>query len=62
MPVYTISAPDGKEYDIEGPVGATEEQLFAVANQSMLQSPLGGGVPDGTRGSSLFDNLFEDKK
>lgn len=30
MPVYTIEGPDGKRYKIEGPAGATAEQLGAV--------------------------------
>lgn len=29
MPVYTITAPNGKTYSIEGPEGATEEQVRA---------------------------------
>lgn len=29
MPVYTITAPNGKSYSIEGPEGATEEQVRA---------------------------------
>lgn len=30
MPIYTLEGPDGKKYRIEGPAGATAEQLAAV--------------------------------
>lgn len=36
MPIYTIEGPDGKRYKIEGPEGATAEQLGAV---------ISGGAP-----------------
>lgn len=31
MPTYTITAPDGKEYDVTAPEGATQEQVLAYA-------------------------------
>jgi hypothetical protein len=41
MPVYTITAPDGKEYDVTAPEGATQEQVlaYAKANYSGAATP-----------------------
>lgn len=35
MPIYTLQAPDGKTYDVEGPAGATPEQLGAFVSSQM---------------------------
>ena len=43
--VYEVKAPDGKIYEIEGPVGANLEQLVAVINQN--------AKPNSGQGSSL---------
>lgn len=41
MPVYTITAPDGKEYDVTAPEGATQEQVlaYAKANYTSAATP-----------------------
>ena len=45
MPIYSMSAPDGKTYQIEGPPGATDAQIRA---QIIRQFPhLGGGPISG---------------
>lgn len=47
MPVYTLQAPDGKTYDIEGPAGATAEQLGAfVTSQASQTKPAPTGNAD----------------
>lgn len=37
MPIYTVQGPDGKTYKIEGPEGATAEQLGAVIQSQGTQ-------------------------
>lgn len=44
MPIYTLQGPDGKTYDIEGPEGATAEQLGAFVSN---QKPEAYDVPPG---------------
>ena len=39
MPIYSISAPDGKTYQIEGPAGASQEQVQA---EVLRQNPNAG--------------------
>lgn len=40
MTTFVFTAPDGKEYEVEGPEGATEQQAFSV-----LEQQLGGAAP-----------------
>jgi hypothetical protein len=37
MPIYSVRAPDGYTYDIEGPEGASEQDLFRAARRFMQQ-------------------------
>jgi len=37
MPIYTIEGPDKRTYEIEGPEGASEKDLFATAQRYMQQ-------------------------
>lgn len=40
MPIYTVQSPDGKTYDIEGPEGATPEQLGSfISSQAGKAEP-----------------------
>jgi hypothetical protein len=34
MPTYTVTAPDGKQYDITAPEGATQEQVLSYAKEN----------------------------
>ena len=42
MPIYTIKAPDGIEYEIEGPPGATKAQVAAAV---LARNPNAGKAP-----------------
>ena len=44
MPIYTVQAPDGKTYDIEGPEGATAEQLGGFIAQNSGPKPYDVGA------------------
>jgi hypothetical protein len=35
MPVFDFTAPDGKQYSVSGPDGATQEQAFAILQQQL---------------------------
>ena len=43
MPIYRISAPNGKTYQIEGPPGATQDQVIQAV---LAQNPEAGGAPE----------------
>lgn len=52
MPIYTLEGPDGRKYRIEGPAGATAEQLGAVVAGGQKQPE---AAPDPTEGMSTLD-------
>lgn len=39
MTTFVFTSPDGKDYEIEGPEGATEEQAFAILQQHLGDQP-----------------------
>lgn len=39
MPIYNIQGPTGQTYKIEGPAGATDEQLIATLQQHLAEQP-----------------------
>ncbi len=69
MPIYTLQGPDGKTYDVEGPAGATAEQLGAFiqsqGGKPTRESPslarsFVNGIPKGAAGFlDTFNNLPE---
>ena len=52
MPTYTITAPDGNSYSIDGPEGATKAE---VAQAVLAKNPASGQPPAGSAGFSLGD-------
>lgn len=45
MPTYTITGPDGKDYSIDGPEGATREQVVAAIKSRMAAAPVTPASP-----------------
>lgn len=52
MPIYTVQGPDGKTYEIEGPAGATAEQLGAVISSQ-------GAPPKAQEPAPSFGQIFK---
>lgn len=38
MPIYSVQGPDGRIYDVEGPAGASEEQIIGAVRRQYLMS------------------------
>lgn len=39
MPIYSVQGPDGRIYDVEGPEGASDEQVVAALRQHLSSQP-----------------------
>jgi len=39
MPIYSVQGPDGRIYDVEGPAGASEEQIIAAIRGQLSAAP-----------------------
>jgi hypothetical protein len=58
MPLYEIAGPDGKIYEIEGPAGATREEVIAAIQARLASRPttptpeptIGGQIKEGFKG------------
>jgi len=48
MPAFTFTSPDGKQYTVNGPVGSTKEQAFAILQGQLStaqQAPTAANIP-----------------
>jgi hypothetical protein len=52
MPIYSVQGPDGRIYDVEGPAGASEEQILGAVRRQFLMAP--APAPE-KKGSGLGD-------
>jgi hypothetical protein len=39
MPIYSVKGPDGRIYDVQGPEGASDEQVIAFLQQHLAEQP-----------------------
>ena len=39
MPIYSVKGPDGRIYDVQGPEGASDEQVIAFLQQQLTEQP-----------------------
>jgi hypothetical protein len=54
MPKFRITAPDGKNFDVEGPEGSTAEQALAQVQSQYSQQPKEPGVADFVDAATRF--------
>lgn len=63
MPVYTIKGPDGKNYSIEGPAGATRSEVISRIQQRMTSTQTVPSVPQNftapTAGGDVDPRMLE---
>ena len=57
MPTYEIAAPDGKTYEIDGPAGATKEQVIAAV---IAKNPAAGQPPSAPSKERTFGEAAKD--
>ena len=57
MPTYSIKAPDGRTYTIQGPAGATDAQIRA---EVLRQFPDAGGKPQQSFSQAVFGKMGRD--
>jgi hypothetical protein len=58
VPVYTIEGPDGKRYKIDGPEGATADELSEFITSAKMPVPTKGGVATAKKDEpGFFSNL-----
>lgn len=56
MPTYTVQGPDGKDYSIDGPTGATQEQVVSAIKEQLSRAHSAVVAQNPTDGNSFLQN------
>lgn len=59
MPVYEVTAPNGKTYEVEGPAGATQQQVIRAV---LAQHPDAGAPPKPKEQAGFVSSFLESAK
>jgi hypothetical protein len=58
MPTYVVTAPDGKQYEITAPEGATQEQVLEYAKQNYSTAAQPKKEAEPQKPASVLDQMF----
>ena len=62
MPIYSIKGPDGKTYSLEGPAGATREQVIQEIKKQQYNQQINKGFKPSKAVSDCYISVAESAK